>query len=159
MSFKGAWGNRRRSVCVLKGSSVSLTCSNAKPAANVFWYTAVKDDSTYHLTKLPADGNYVAHKATKDRNATLTIVEVRERDESVYCCQENGENAELCWNEGTELRVAGTDAAPPFFICLNIFDFELFLLCECNPRRSGEGVSCLRGAEIKSDVHNQLLSD
>lgn len=102
-------------MCVFKGSSVNLTCSNAESAGNLVWYTVTKNDSVFILEELPADENYVPHSAPESHNATLTIVEVRERDGNIYCCREGDENPELCWNKGTELQVAGTAAAPHFF--------------------------------------------
>lgn len=115
LSFKGAWRDGGR-LCAFKGSSVNLTCTSATPAGNLIWYTVTRNDAVFILEELPADENYVTHNTTEDNNATLTIIEVRERDGNIYCCRESDENPELCWNKGTELQVAGTAAAPRFFI-------------------------------------------
>ncbi|XP_017296406.1 B-cell receptor CD22-like [Kryptolebias marmoratus] len=95
-----------RHICVLKGSFVNLTCPEAESAGSTMWYTAIRNESVYSLKELPADGNYITHNVDENYNATLTIVEVLERDETVYCCQKDPKKAKLCWEKGTELHVA-----------------------------------------------------
>uniref|UniRef100_A0A3B4UK50 Immunoglobulin V-set domain-containing protein n=1 Tax=Seriola dumerili TaxID=41447 RepID=A0A3B4UK50_SERDU len=58
--------------------------------------------------KLSPDGNRVTYNMSEESNFTLTISDLRESDEHVYCCREHTDKPERCWSGGTKLQVAGT---------------------------------------------------
>ncbi|XP_071359577.1 B-cell receptor CD22-like [Trachinotus anak] len=68
------------------------------------WYTVHWNHSKFVLNELSADGN-VTYNMSAESNFTLTIKDLRESDAKFYCCRETNEDAELCWQNKTELRV------------------------------------------------------
>ncbi|XP_036965549.1 uncharacterized protein LOC119025724 [Acanthopagrus latus] len=50
------------------------------------WYTVQPIGSTYILKKLPADDSHVKYNMSEERNFNLTIRDLTERDENLYCC-------------------------------------------------------------------------
>uniref|UniRef100_A0A096M1T3 Ig-like domain-containing protein n=1 Tax=Poecilia formosa TaxID=48698 RepID=A0A096M1T3_POEFO len=88
-----------RSVCVLKGSSVSLTCFAENPAAPTSWHY-LKENKTLRVIKEISPS--VTYNITED--GTLTIRDVKKSDEYSFCCQKSGGE---CTENRTKLHVAG----------------------------------------------------
>ncbi|KAM9769635.1 uncharacterized protein ACNS7B_004677 [Menidia menidia] len=89
---------KTRNICALRGSSVNLTCA-AEHSANVSWYIVHRNGSTFPLKELSVDEKYPG------TNITLTITDLRESDENVYCCKDMN-NTELCEESSTEIHIA-----------------------------------------------------
>ncbi|XP_078022879.1 uncharacterized protein LOC144462590 [Epinephelus lanceolatus] len=102
LCISGVSGRANR-ICALKGSSVDLPCSAERPTVSMQWYTVYKNASKNVLNEVPADGNRVMYNTSEESNFTLTIKDLKESDENLYCCRDD---PELCWGNKTELRVA-----------------------------------------------------
>ncbi|XP_040892288.1 uncharacterized protein LOC121180730 [Toxotes jaculatrix] len=100
----GLWG-QANSVCALRGSSVDLHCSAEHPTTSMKWYTVHWEDYEVVQNELSLE-NCVTYKMYVYSNFTLTINDLRESDENVYCCKENTDTPEHCWSKGTKLQVA-----------------------------------------------------
>ncbi|KAM8773598.1 uncharacterized protein AB9X84_017289 [Acanthopagrus schlegelii] len=85
LCFSGVQG-RANSICALKGSSVDLPCSAEYSTTTMKWYTVQQIGSTFILKKLPADDSHVKYNMSEERNFNLTIRDLTERDENLYCC-------------------------------------------------------------------------
>ncbi|XP_067088288.1 B-cell receptor CD22-like [Osmerus mordax] len=74
-----------QSVCALRGSSVDLSCSYTYPSGHTitktFWFT--KSD-TVDLSLDPEYAGRVQYRGDEEREATLTITDLRETDAAVY---------------------------------------------------------------------------
>lgn len=101
--LKGDLG-KERSICVLKGSSVNLTCFPENSAPSKSWYTVMENNSVFFLKDFSAN---VTYNITED--GTLTIREVKKSED--YCCQDSNGIPKQCWENRIELHVAGTDNA------------------------------------------------
>ncbi|XP_016517289.1 B-cell receptor CD22-like [Poecilia formosa] len=97
LCVSGALG-AERSVCVLKGSSVSLTCFAENPAAPTSWHY-LKENKTLRVIKEISPS--VTYNITED--GTLTIRDVKKSDEYSFCCQKSGGE---CTENRTKLHVA-----------------------------------------------------
>ncbi|XP_040891188.1 uncharacterized protein LOC121180110 isoform X2 [Toxotes jaculatrix] len=97
---------QKNSICALKGSAVDLRCSAEHPTSSMKWYAVHWNDSKHVQKELSAGGKHVTYNMSEDGNFTLTINDLRESDENVYCCQENTDTPENCWYNGTNLQVA-----------------------------------------------------
>ncbi|XP_021163766.2 uncharacterized protein LOC105939427 [Fundulus heteroclitus] len=94
---------KERSICVLKGSSVNLTCFAEDSSTSKTWYTVNNNNNVFGLKELSANAD-VTYNIMEDD--TLTIRDVKKSDAYGYCCQEPGSKPELCWENRTELHVA-----------------------------------------------------
>ncbi|XP_040892369.1 carcinoembryonic antigen-related cell adhesion molecule 1-like [Toxotes jaculatrix] len=103
--ISGVQGRVNR-TCALRGSSVALNCSAKRPTSSMKWYTVRRNGSKHVQKELSAGGKRVIYNMSEDGNFTLTIKNLRESDENVYCCQENTNTPENCWSKGTKLQVA-----------------------------------------------------
>ncbi|XP_071359574.1 uncharacterized protein [Trachinotus anak] len=103
--ISGLWG-LESSICALKGSSVDLVCSAERPTSSMNWYTVHLDDYEVVQNKLWPDGNRVIYNMSEEGKFTLTLTDLRESDEQIYCCKENTDKPESCWSSGTKLQVA-----------------------------------------------------
>ncbi|XP_008293153.1 B-cell receptor CD22-like [Stegastes partitus] len=70
------------------------------------WYTAHGDDYKIGQHEISPDGDRVAYNMSKENNSTLTIKDLRESDENIYCCSDNAINPVFCWHTGTKLHLA-----------------------------------------------------
>ncbi|XP_051240486.1 uncharacterized protein LOC127354556 [Dicentrarchus labrax] len=96
---------RTNSICALKGSSVDLLCSAEHPTSSMKWYTAHWSGSTLVQNELSVDGNRVMYKP-EENHPTLTINDLRESDANFYCCRENTDQPQLCWDNRNQLYVS-----------------------------------------------------
>uniref|UniRef100_A0AAY5JWK1 Ig-like domain-containing protein n=1 Tax=Esox lucius TaxID=8010 RepID=A0AAY5JWK1_ESOLU len=85
---QGAWGvtYSTQSICVLKGSTVEMSCSYTFPSGTVtstFWYTK---DTYKNPVNLIVDSDYTGRVKYHDEKYrhTLTITDLRESDSAVY---------------------------------------------------------------------------
>uniref|UniRef100_A0A4W5L698 Ig-like domain-containing protein n=1 Tax=Hucho hucho TaxID=62062 RepID=A0A4W5L698_9TELE len=78
----------KKTVCVLKGSTVELSCSYTIPRGRVtttFWFT--KNDAEGNPVSLSDDPDHKGHvtyRREKNNGHTLTIRDLRERDSATY---------------------------------------------------------------------------
>ncbi|KAG7999339.1 hypothetical protein GBF38_000137, partial [Nibea albiflora] len=103
-SVKAVQG-QKGSICALKGSSVDLPCSAEHPTANIKWYTDHWNGPNYVQNEVSADGNRVTYNMSEENHTTLTIKDVTESDAEFYCCRENTDKPELCWQNRIQLHV------------------------------------------------------
>ncbi|KAF1394698.1 hypothetical protein PFLUV_G00003850 [Perca fluviatilis] len=73
------------------------------------WYTVHRNGSKTVQKELSTDENRVTYNMSAESNFTLTVKDLRESDANDYCCGETTDDPELCWNNKTELRVAGLE--------------------------------------------------
>nr|XP_046228430.1 uncharacterized protein LOC124050196 [Scatophagus argus] len=100
-SVKGVQG-QTSSICALKGSSVDLTCSPQHPTSPMKWIHW--DGSANVWNELAADGNRVTYNMSEENHPTLTIKDVRESDQTIYCCREKTWKTR-CWYDQIQLHV------------------------------------------------------
>uniref|UniRef100_A0A8P4KPW8 Ig-like domain-containing protein n=2 Tax=Dicentrarchus labrax TaxID=13489 RepID=A0A8P4KPW8_DICLA len=93
------------SICALKGSSVDLLCSAKHPTSSMKWYTAHWNGSTLVQNELSVDGNRITYEPEENHPA-LTINDLRESDANFYCCRENTDQPQLCWDNKIQLIVS-----------------------------------------------------
>ncbi|XP_045569327.1 uncharacterized protein isoform X2 [Salmo salar] len=74
-----------QSICVLKGSTVKLTCSFRYPrgqkVTSNFWFTKME---TEDIGLDPEYAGHVEYHGDKEKDCTLRITDLRERDSSTY---------------------------------------------------------------------------
>ncbi|XP_045564846.1 B-cell receptor CD22 isoform X2 [Salmo salar] len=74
-----------QSICVLKGSTVKLTCSFRYPRGHKvtsnFWFTKME---TEDIGLDPEYAGHVEYHGDKEKDCTLRITDLRERDSSTY---------------------------------------------------------------------------
>ncbi|XP_047435023.1 uncharacterized protein LOC125004456 [Mugil cephalus] len=100
LCISDVWGEAA-TICALMGSSVDLRCSAQHPRV-MKWYTVQWESYNVIQNDLSLRGNHEIHNTN---HSTLTIKDLRESDENVYCCRENDRNPQQCWYSGTKLRV------------------------------------------------------
>ncbi|KAK2817365.1 hypothetical protein Q5P01_025556 [Channa striata] len=102
--MSGICGSSSPKVCALKGSSVDLPCSHKNPTSSPTWYT---QQSAMHVwNELYADGEITIFNMTEESNFTLTINDLSESNETLYCCKERTDDQNYCQDHHTELYVA-----------------------------------------------------
>lgn len=100
---KGALG-AERSICVLKGSSVNLTCFAKDPAAPKSWYYLKENKTLRVMKEISEISASFTYNVTED--GTLTIRDVHKSDGYSFCCQESYRE---CLENRTKLHVTGTN--------------------------------------------------
>uniref|UniRef100_A0AAY5K9H2 Ig-like domain-containing protein n=1 Tax=Esox lucius TaxID=8010 RepID=A0AAY5K9H2_ESOLU len=87
---QGDWGvtYSTQSICVLKGSTVEMSCSYTFPSGTVtstFWFTKyVADGNPVNLSDDPDYRRRVKYRSDKKNSHTLIITDLRESDSTVY---------------------------------------------------------------------------
>ncbi|XP_054897567.1 B-cell receptor CD22-like [Poeciliopsis prolifica] len=99
LCVSGALG-AERGICVLKGSSVNLTCFAENPAAPNTWCYLKENKTMCVVKEISEISASVTYNITED--GTLTIRDVKKSDEHSFCCQES---CRECKNR-TKLHVA-----------------------------------------------------
>ncbi|XP_047434031.1 uncharacterized protein LOC125003847 isoform X1 [Mugil cephalus] len=87
LNISGVQG-KPTSICALKGSSVTLSCSGQRHTANKRWYIVNLSGSMYVPTEISTDGNQGKYSVSEESNFTLTINDLKEDDTNYYCCTE-----------------------------------------------------------------------
>ncbi|XP_015238696.1 PREDICTED: uncharacterized protein LOC107090050 [Cyprinodon variegatus] len=100
LGLSGGLGKEMR-ICVLKGSTVNLTCFVENSSVPKSWHT-VKKNNTFVKEELPETAT-VNYNISEDN--TLIITDVQKSDNHSYCCQESSKTAEECWKQRTEIHV------------------------------------------------------
>ncbi|KAI3352527.1 hypothetical protein L3Q82_005474 [Scortum barcoo] len=93
---------RANRTCALRGSSVDLPCPNTHTASGMEWYTEHWNGVMYVLSEVFADENFTKYRMPEEGNFTLTIKDLRESDEKIYCC---GNKPRYCELLRTKLHV------------------------------------------------------
>ncbi|XP_031677498.1 sialoadhesin isoform X2 [Oncorhynchus kisutch] len=77
-----------QSICVLKGSTVELTCSYTYPSGytvtTTFWFTKYNAVGPVSLSDDPDYKGRVTYRKDKENEHTLTITDLRESDSATY---------------------------------------------------------------------------
>ncbi|XP_031676033.1 sialoadhesin-like isoform X1 [Oncorhynchus kisutch] len=77
-----------QSICVLKGSTVELTCSYTYPSGytvtTTFWFTKYNAVGLVSLSDDPDYKGRVTYRKDKENEHTLTITDLRESDSATY---------------------------------------------------------------------------
>ncbi|XP_042340198.1 sialoadhesin-like isoform X2 [Plectropomus leopardus] len=97
------FGGQTVRICALKDSTVDLPCSARRPPSSLKWYTARLDGKNPVLSELSADGNHVTYNTSAESTFTLTIKDLSESDENIYCCRDDTKS---CWENNIELHVS-----------------------------------------------------
>ncbi|PWA32572.1 hypothetical protein CCH79_00015096, partial [Gambusia affinis] len=97
------------SIFALKGSSVNLSCSAPRSAANVNWYMVSKDHAGYVYHNVSAHRNHEDFSFSED-HFTLTIRDLRECTGKCYCCsettpKERPDETDSCQQNSIQLQV------------------------------------------------------
>ncbi|XP_047434034.1 uncharacterized protein LOC125003849 [Mugil cephalus] len=87
LNISGVQG-KPTSICALKGSSVTLSCSGQRHTANKRWSIVYMSGSKYDSTEISTDGNQGKYSISEESNFTLTINDLKEDDTKYYCCTE-----------------------------------------------------------------------
>ncbi|KAK2817366.1 hypothetical protein Q5P01_025557 [Channa striata] len=95
----------KRTQLQVAGSSVDLPCSY-KPASSPKWYTPPRKNILHVWNELYADGEITIFNMTEESNFTLTINDLSESNETLYCCKERTDDQKYCQDHHTELYVA-----------------------------------------------------
>ncbi|XP_027872122.1 uncharacterized protein LOC114143919 [Xiphophorus couchianus] len=99
LCVSGALG-AERSICVLKGSSVNLTCFAKDPAAPKSWYYLKENKTLRVMKEISEISASFTYNVTED--GTLTIRDVHKSDGYSFCCQESYRE---CLENRTKLHV------------------------------------------------------
>ncbi|KAK2817376.1 hypothetical protein Q5P01_025567 [Channa striata] len=91
------------SVCALKGSSVKLSCPETYRTSSDDWFTVHKEGRVVILRQLFVDGARTLHTTSEGGHFTLTISDLRETDENIYCCTDS---PSVCERNGIRLSVS-----------------------------------------------------
>ena len=86
---------------------MDLICPAKHPTSNYKWFTVHWEEYNPVQKELSADGNHATYNMSGGSNFTLTIKDLKESDENMFCCRENTNEAALCWLYGIQLHVAG----------------------------------------------------
>ena len=109
----------------MRGSSVDLSCSYTYPSGKViqtFWFNTRKTDVAQDLSLDPEYAGRVQYREDKNREATLTITDLRENDTDVYTFRfiTDQEGGKWEGRPGVTLSVTGTVILSVllYFLCL-----------------------------------------
>ncbi|XP_014873216.1 uncharacterized protein LOC106936614 [Poecilia latipinna] len=97
------------SVFALKGSSVNLSCSAPRSAANIRWYIVSKSGAENVYQDISAYTNHERFIISED-HFTLTIRDLPECERNIYCCSETvpkkrPDETDRCEQNSIQLRV------------------------------------------------------
>nr|XP_046189521.1 basement membrane-specific heparan sulfate proteoglycan core protein-like isoform X3 [Oncorhynchus gorbuscha] len=101
-----------QSICALKGSTVDISCFYTHPSwhnvTEVFWFSKWESGVTNDLSQDPEYADRVKYHRQTDKDSTLTITDLRERDSTEYKFRFKTVHAEWGYTfSGTTLSVTG----------------------------------------------------
>uniref|UniRef100_A0A8C7IKK9 Immunoglobulin subtype domain-containing protein n=1 Tax=Oncorhynchus kisutch TaxID=8019 RepID=A0A8C7IKK9_ONCKI len=112
-----------QSICVLKGSTVELTCSYTYPSGytvtTTFWFTKYNAVGLVSLSDDPDYKGRVTYRKDKENEHTLTITDLRESDSATYKFRFTDQTGKWRYTgePGVTLSVTGTVT---FYILANL---------------------------------------